>query len=238
MSTIESNQEWSDRIRRRYDPSFRHRWEAFNALLVERLGPGRRWLDVGCGDNEQVARFGHLAEYAVGVDLLPSENDNGALFVQSDLRSIPFPDASFDVITLRFVVEHIPHVPEDFQEIIRLLRPGGSLLILTTNSHSPFVLPLRVLPFRLKNLLIRSLLKVRENDIFPTYHRFNTVARMKRGVPGLELESIQLIQDANFTRRWLFLVLFGVHLVSRPKLLQRVRPNIIAEFRRSVGVTV
>ena len=238
MSKNESNQAWSDRIRARHDPSFLHRWEAFNRMLTSRLTKSTRWLDVGCGNNTQVATYGHLAEYAVGVDLLPPEEPNGAPFVQSDLRSIPFPDASFDVVTLRFVVEHIPRVPEDLHEIVRVLRPGGSLIILTTNSHSPFVLPLRVLPFRLKNLLIRSLLRVREHDIFPTYHRFNTYARMKRGVPDLELERIEFIQDANFTRRWLFLVLFGFHLLSRPAALQRIRPNILAVFRRVEGPPV
>src|SRR5208282_6419691 len=49
------------------------------------------------------------------------------------------PAASFDVVTLTDVIEHVPQPSGLLSEIYRVLRPGGVLLIVTPNFGSLFV---------------------------------------------------------------------------------------------------
>jgi ubiquinone/menaquinone biosynthesis C-methylase UbiE len=53
-------------------------------------------------------------------------------FVAGDLLRLPFTDESFDCVTCGWVIEHLPDPVPGLQEIGRVLRPGGSALILAT----------------------------------------------------------------------------------------------------------
>jgi demethylmenaquinone methyltransferase/2-methoxy-6-polyprenyl-1,4-benzoquinol methylase len=43
---------------------------------------------------------------------------------------MPFPDASFDFLTMGYALRHVTSLEETFREFRRVLRPGGQLLIL------------------------------------------------------------------------------------------------------------
>jgi SAM-dependent methyltransferase len=51
-----------------------------------------------------------------------------------DLTRIPFPAASFDLMTSVSVVEHIPAIERALAEMFRVLKPGGRLLLTTDAS--------------------------------------------------------------------------------------------------------
>jgi len=56
--------------------------------------------------------------------------DRGALNLMiGDARSLPFTDSSFDAIFLLDVLEHIPNLKPVLEEIDRVLRPGGLVII-------------------------------------------------------------------------------------------------------------
>jgi SAM-dependent methyltransferase len=48
---------------------------------------------------------------------------------QADIQALPFALASFDVISCDQVLHHTPNPPENFARLVRLLRPGGKLLL-------------------------------------------------------------------------------------------------------------
>ena len=124
----------------------------------------KRVLDVGCGPgNLLVALSTDAPELLVGVDvdaifltsgcsqigefMEPSSTDPTLL--RAALPTLPFADASFDLVTCFLVM---PHVPDDriaLTELARVLKPGGTLAI----SGHGFGFPLRYLKrFRLKPL--------------------------------------------------------------------------------------
>ncbi len=106
-------------------------------LLLDMLGEveGRKILDVGCGDGLFATLLAERGGEVVGVDQDPAMIDaaqarNGAasfLVARGDL--LPFPDEAFDVVVMTTVL-CLSHCPDKIMdEIGRVLRPGGQLLI-------------------------------------------------------------------------------------------------------------
>lgn len=59
-------------------------------------------------------------------------------FVEGDATRLPFADASFDAVTMFDVIEHVPDDAAAIAEALRVLRPGGYLLLSTPNERWRF----------------------------------------------------------------------------------------------------
>ena len=78
-------------------------------------------MDIGCGRNKRPG--------AIGID----RNPRTAADVIADLdgAGLPFHESSFSHVSLVHVVEHVASVVDALEEVHRVLRPGGLLLIET-----------------------------------------------------------------------------------------------------------
>lgn len=78
-------------------------------------------LDVGCGRNKYPG--------AIGID----RNRNTAADVICDLDRAPYPfrDGRFDQIRVTHVIEHVSDVIATMEELHRLSRPGGRIVVVT-----------------------------------------------------------------------------------------------------------
>ena len=85
-----------------------------------------RLLDVGCGPNLLVKAFRAKGGDGVGVDVYPWE---GVDQLVEDTSRLPFEERSFDTITFVACLNHIPNRREALTEAVRLLRPGGRIVI-------------------------------------------------------------------------------------------------------------
>lgn len=102
--------------------------------------PGSRFLDIGCGSGALAARMRDLGWDAEGIDHDPSAVDaarsRGLAVRVGDIRQQGYPDASYDAICAKHVIEHV-HDPASFlAECYRILRPGGKLVLITPNLNS------------------------------------------------------------------------------------------------------
>jgi ubiquinone/menaquinone biosynthesis C-methylase UbiE len=101
-------------------------------------GTGTRLLDVGCGNGAATVRLARRFPVAVtGVDLdadqirLARAAAAGWPEVRSlvaDARRLPFVSDAFDLVWTNKTTHHIPLWQEAFQEMVRVLQPGGHLI--------------------------------------------------------------------------------------------------------------
>lgn len=107
-------------------------------VAAMRAPHARTHLDLGCGTGSLIAALRRRmpALESEGGDLFPDLMQLPDVRVRRvDLNdpTLPWPDASFDLVTLTEVVEHLDGCQRLFREIARILRPGGWLVMSTPN---------------------------------------------------------------------------------------------------------
>lgn len=130
---------------------------SFHQILAE-YGPSdvHRILDIGCSvgistftiQEYYQTKLGKKIE-TVGLDLSPymlavakyRDTENNITWQHGLAENTGYPDQSFDLVTLQFILHELPQqaTQEIFQEIFRILRPGGCLAIVDNNPRSTVI---------------------------------------------------------------------------------------------------
>jgi ubiquinone/menaquinone biosynthesis C-methylase UbiE len=113
--------------------------------MVELSGarPTDRLLDIATGGGHVARSFAPLVASVVASDLTPeilyhadtSFAEHGLTNVTTeigDAESLPFPNASFEIVTCRIAPHHFPHPEQFVAEVARVLTPGGRFLLIDT----------------------------------------------------------------------------------------------------------
>jgi demethylmenaquinone methyltransferase/2-methoxy-6-polyprenyl-1,4-benzoquinol methylase len=149
-----------DRIARVYDPlntamtaGLHHRWRE-RAVDLARVGPGSRVLDVATGTGDLAIELARRV--APGGEVVGSDFSEGMLalarvkaakmptveprFEWGDALDLPYADDSFDAATVGFGARNFSDLARGLAEMTRVVRPGGSVMVLEFTS--PKRLPL------------------------------------------------------------------------------------------------
>ena len=122
-----------------------------NPWELGRLAPGERVLDLGCGagtDSLVAAQMVGADGRVTGIDMTPemlakarsaaarmgAENVD---FVEGEIEALPFLDAAFDVVISNGVVDLVPDKDAVFDELYRVLAPGGRIQIADVTIQNP-----------------------------------------------------------------------------------------------------
>jgi demethylmenaquinone methyltransferase/2-methoxy-6-polyprenyl-1,4-benzoquinol methylase len=112
------------------------------------IGGGERWIDVCTGTGEMALYLLRLAPEETTVyaadfckpmlqKAQEKESANRIRFVEADVRSLPFADNIFDLVTISFATRNIntseSHILECLKEFHRILKPGGRFVNLETS---------------------------------------------------------------------------------------------------------
>jgi demethylmenaquinone methyltransferase/2-methoxy-6-polyprenyl-1,4-benzoquinol methylase len=128
-------------------------WKQF-AVAIASIKRGQQVLDLAGGTGDMTARLARqvgsagsviLADIngsmlSIGRDRLIDQGIAGTVqYVQANAESLPFPDNTFDVVTIAFGLRNVTHKDQALASMHRVLQPGGRVVIL---EFSQLVMPL------------------------------------------------------------------------------------------------
>lgn len=114
--------------------------EARRAFLLAGVSPGDQVLDLGCGDGPFVAALLETGARVTGADVAEAALERararapGAAYARIEPHGPwPFEDGAFDVVWASEAIEHVADTERWVNEVRRVLRPEGRLLVTTPN---------------------------------------------------------------------------------------------------------
>jgi demethylmenaquinone methyltransferase/2-methoxy-6-polyprenyl-1,4-benzoquinol methylase len=137
------------RIARRYDlindlQSFGlHRNWKRRVIQLAQITPASRALDLCCGTGDIASALAQRGAETTGLDFSPQMLAVAAErqrtlkspatklnFIQGDAQQVPFPDNSFDLVTVGYGLRNLTSWERGLDEMCRVAKPGGRLIVL------------------------------------------------------------------------------------------------------------
>ena len=119
-----------------------HRYWKRCLLRRAHVTAGDRALDVCCGTGDISFSLAKAGTKVTGLDFsaamlevarkrnAPEAGVPGPEFIEGDAQNLPFPDGSFDVVTVGYGLRNLPSWERGLEEMWRVAKPGGRLLVL------------------------------------------------------------------------------------------------------------
>lgn len=114
------------------------------AMILEAAGERAvgRVLDDGCGIGIYLERLAERARAAIGVEYdgerAADAGRRGQAAACAAGEALPFPSASFDLVLSHEVLEHVTDDRRAVTEAVRVLKPGGRMIVFVPNRGYPF----------------------------------------------------------------------------------------------------
>jgi SAM-dependent methyltransferase len=197
-------------------------------------------LDLGAGKKGMLSLFKGLNIVTAGLDLLfddLAKNKDVTYRVCGDAQHLPFKKNCIDFVISQWLLEHLPAPRLFLQETSRILRPKGSLLIVSNSLLCPFMLLNAVMPARIRDWLKKLLLPTEvEEDTFPTYYRANTRGQLARKTGRAGLKEAYFIYASDLSFFVFNRILFGLWLLldrlTDQAFLKPMRMHFLAIYRK------
>ncbi|RLD08264.1 MAG: bifunctional demethylmenaquinone methyltransferase/2-methoxy-6-polyprenyl-1,4-benzoquinol methylase UbiE [Chloroflexota bacterium] len=131
-------------------------WKRFT-LHTSGVRRGAKVLDIAGGTGDLALRFSKMVGSTgkvvladinasmlnVGRDRLTDEGITGNIeYVQANAESLPFPDNSFDCISIAFGLRNVTDKDKALRSMFRVLKPGGQLLVLEFSKPADWLAPI------------------------------------------------------------------------------------------------
>ncbi|HEX9859946.1 MAG TPA: class I SAM-dependent methyltransferase, partial [Nitrospirota bacterium] len=119
-----------------------HRLERDALFSLAWFNSGERVLDAGCGTGIYLEELRRIGIKAVGLDRdramldFAAKKSPGSMLVEGHLVPLPFRSLFFDKVLCVCALEFVPEPEKAVREMVRVLKPGGVLLMGFLNSNS------------------------------------------------------------------------------------------------------
>jgi ubiquinone/menaquinone biosynthesis C-methylase UbiE len=125
-----------------------HRYEREAVMALAAPVPGMTVADIGCGTGIYTGELLQAGARVTGVDISPemlaiaaartARHGDAVAFLQGDAAALPFAAGSFDMVTSITAMEFFADPRACLQDMYRIVRPGGRLVVATLGSLSPW----------------------------------------------------------------------------------------------------
>jgi len=147
-------------------------WLTSNALmcfcqdaLLSTLGVrgSMKVLEIGCGEGANLHVFKKSGARLFGIDLFEQklsfagQHNPHAYFAAADAAALPFADNSFNLVFCKDVLHHIEHKAAVINEMVRVCRPSGRVVLIEANGSHPL--------WRLFGTIVSAERGVKENSM-------------------------------------------------------------------------
>jgi ubiquinone/menaquinone biosynthesis C-methylase UbiE len=189
---------------------------------------GKKVLDTGCGLGYGANFMSGYATEVVGIDYdretieqnKKSYSDKKNIsFVEGTIPPLPFPDGTFDVVTSYHFIEHLNERKVFIGECIRILKPGGKLLLTTPNTKKSFARN----PFHVHEYTF--------DEISKELNSFTKNIELL-GLNGNEQVNKYYDENGKFVRMILKFDFLGLHKILPGKILQ-LPYNLLTSLMRN-----
>jgi ubiquinone/menaquinone biosynthesis C-methylase UbiE len=139
--TISSDQQFNA-LAEKYATSHVHKFGPSLPVLLELAAPtsSDTVLDVATGTGNTALAIAPHVSSVIGLDMAVKmleqgqkraleEGHTNASFLEGSAEDLPFPDASFTLVTSRHAPHHFRDVPKFLSEVARVLKPGGRFVM-------------------------------------------------------------------------------------------------------------
>ena len=223
-------------------PNHKNNWDdwLFREKIISHISDDSIVLDLGAGAGiVSQMDFRDKVAYVCGVDLDSRVVDNQMLDEGrvSDAGEIPYDDNYFDIVFSDNVLEHLDQPLDVFEEVNRVLKPGGVFVFKTPNMWHYMPVIARLTP----HFFHKYVNKIRgrsEVDTFPTRYRANTKRDIIKlaDASGFYVDSIERIEGRPEYLRMMWLTyIFGIiyeRLVSSSCLFEWMRVLLVGSLRK------
>jgi ubiquinone/menaquinone biosynthesis C-methylase UbiE len=223
-------------------PEYKKNWDnsIFRDFILERAIECKTALDLGAGAGIiNYLNFKGLFQKVYGIDLDERVLQNPFLneAKTGSVESLPYEDNSFDLVYSANVLEHLKEPCNVFNEVRRVLKPGGAFITKTPNKYHYVPLIAKCTP----DIFHKKVNKLRgrqEDDTFPTYYRVNSISDQRNIAEkcGLIVKDILTVEARPEYMRIHFIpYLFGImyeRLVNINNVFSNFRVVILSHFKK------
>lgn len=167
------------------------------------IRPGSQALDVCCGTADWTVALAEAAGEngnVIGLDFSQGMLDSAAqkvepfpnlALIHGNAMELPFPDNSFDYVTIGFGLRNVPDYHQVLSEMNRVLKPGGMIACLETSQSK---IPIYRHVFK---LYFKYLMPLLGKLFAKSYEEYSWLQESADDFPGME-ELAQMFVDAGF----------------------------------------
>jgi demethylmenaquinone methyltransferase/2-methoxy-6-polyprenyl-1,4-benzoquinol methylase len=114
-----------------------HRAWKRQVVELASVKPGMMALDVCCGTGDIAFALQQRGARVAGLDfsvpmlrVATARNESDVSLMQADAQQLPFPDGTFDAVTVGYGLRNLASWQRGIDEMMRVVKPGGRLLVL------------------------------------------------------------------------------------------------------------
>jgi len=232
-------------------------WGGVTRLPIERIleiaksAPGQKLLDIGCGPGHLCYAADKSGAEVTGCDLstqmiaIARANYPKITFKPEDAEKLSFLDSSFDIVTLNYLLLHVPDQKKVLLEALRVLKPNGLLIFTLWKEPSES---------KALKLIFDSIKKYADTSVIPPADDIFQFAQRERaerflaasGLNNFAVETVETAWSASSAESFFNAVLSGTRMggtieLQKEETREKIKTYIIQalkEFKTSSGYLI